>query len=97
MSTQLNAPDQRPQALEIASLRAAYLVLSFGILLVVAYRSFILGENTWDLLTLVILGGIVAAGYQRRPGVPAGRWVILSLIATATALIAAFLLAVRNL
>ena len=50
--------DERTTAVENASYRWAYLVLSFGLLLIVAFRSFVYGESAWDLLALVVLGGL---------------------------------------
>jgi hypothetical protein len=38
--------------------------MSFGLLGVVAYRSYVLRESPWDLLALVVLGGAVSAAYQ---------------------------------
>ena len=78
--------DERTVAAENASYRWAYLVLSFGLLASTAYRGFVRHEASWDLLALVILGGIVAAGYQGRQQVLSRRW---ALVSVATAVIAA--------
>ena len=56
--------DERTLAVENASFRWGYHVISFGLLLLVAYRSVAHDESPWDLLGLVVLGGVVAAGYQ---------------------------------
>ena len=56
--------DDRTMLIENASLRWAYLAMSFGLLGVVAYRSYVLRESPWDLLALVVLGGAVSAAYQ---------------------------------
>src|SRR5258708_40045113 len=77
--------DERTIALENASYRWAYLVLSFGLLLLVAYRSFMHHESPWDLLLLVILGGGVGTAYQTFHRVLGKRWVIISLLAIAIA------------
>ena len=61
--------DERTIAVENASYRSAYLFLSYGILALVAYRSFVLHESGWDLLALVILGGVVTTAYQGIHGV----------------------------
>jgi hypothetical protein len=53
--------------------RWAYLFLSFGLLVLVAYRSFVHHESPWDLLLLVILGGGVGTAYQGRHRVRRGR------------------------
>ncbi|HTG99575.1 MAG TPA: hypothetical protein VL882_04870 [Vicinamibacterales bacterium] len=56
--------DERTVAVENASYRWAYLVLSFGLLVIVMYRSFAWRESAWDLLGLVVAGGIVPLLYQ---------------------------------
>ena len=77
--------DERTITIENASYRWAYLLLSFGLLASVAYRSFIRRESSWDLLALVILGGLVTTLYQRTRKVLSRRW---ALVAVTTALIA---------
>ncbi len=56
--------DERTLAVENASFRLGYLVLSFGLLADVAYRGTVRQESNWDLLSLVILAGAAATGYQ---------------------------------
>ena len=56
--------DQRALAVENASFRWAYHVVSFGLLMLVGYRSLAHDESAWDLMGLVVPGGVVAAGYQ---------------------------------
>lgn len=46
------------------SYRIGYSFISFGLLLVVMYRSFMNNESPWDLLGLVVGSGIVCAAYQ---------------------------------
>ena len=58
----LRTPDDRATSIDTGGDRLAYLVLSFGLLAVVAYRSFVRSEVSWDLLGLVVLGGIVSVG-----------------------------------
>lgn len=57
--------DERTVAVETASYQWAYLFLSYGLLIVAAYRSFVHEESPWDLIGLVILGGIVCTVLQR--------------------------------
>jgi hypothetical protein len=78
--------DERTIVVENASYRLAYLVLSFGLLVLVAIRSFVNHENSWDLLGLVILAGGVAAVYQIFYRVVFSRWTATVL---ATVIIAA--------
>ena len=56
--------DEREVSVDLAADRLAYVVLSFGLLAVVAYRSFVEGVASWELLGLVLLGGAVSAGYR---------------------------------
>lgn len=57
--------DERVVMVENASYRWAYLVISFGLLAEVIYRSYFKNETSWDLFALVIVGGGVATTYQR--------------------------------
>jgi hypothetical protein len=61
--------DEREVSVDRAADRLAYVVLSFGLLAVVAYRSFVEGMASWELLGLVLLGGIVSTGYRLWQGV----------------------------
>jgi hypothetical protein len=61
--------DEREVSVDRAADRLAYVVLSFGLLAVVAYRSFVDGMASWELLGLVLLGGIVSTGYRLWQGV----------------------------
>jgi hypothetical protein len=81
--------DERTVAVENASYRVAYLVVSFGLLLSVAYRSFVREETSWDLLGLVVLGGLVATLYQGSARVLNRRWTVLSVAAIVLAVLLA--------
>jgi hypothetical protein len=83
--------DERTTVVENAGYRWSYLVLSFGLLAVIAFRSFSLGQTSWDLLALVVLGGAVNAGYQGFHSVLYRRWAILAAV---TMIVAAILAAV---
>ena len=61
--------DEREVSVDHAADRLAYVVLSFGLLAVVAYRSFVEGVASWELLGLVVLGGAVSTGYRLWQGV----------------------------
>jgi len=89
--------DERTVTIENAGYRWAYLFLSFGLLLLVAYRSFMQHESPWDLLLLVVLGGVVGTVYQGWHRVLSKHWVIASLLAIAVAaLIAVVLVLLRR-
>jgi len=87
--------DERTITIENASYRWAYHLLSLGLLVSVIYRGFIRQESSWDLLALVILGGLVTTLYQGIHGVLSRRWVLVAvttaLISGAIALAIAFL------
>jgi hypothetical protein len=77
--------DEREQGIDRAADRLAYLVLSFGLLAIVAYRSFVDGAASWDLLGLVILGGVVGTLYRLARRAVSREWII---VAAGTAAIA---------
>lgn len=56
--------DEREVAVDDAADRLAYLVLSYGLLLIVAYRAFVDGQPSWELLALVVAGGVVGGAYR---------------------------------
>lgn len=58
------ARDERQTSVDRAGDRLAYLVVSYGALLIAAYRSLVERQPTWDLLALVILGGLVGWAYR---------------------------------
>jgi hypothetical protein len=84
--------DERTVVVENASFRWAYLFLSFGLLVIVACRSFIHQESPWDLLTLVVLGGGVGTAYQGFYKVLSRQWAAVSLLALVVAAAIAALL-----
>jgi hypothetical protein len=88
--------DERTKSVEHASYRLAWLVLSYGLLVIVAYRAFSRGESSWDLLALVVLGGLVSTGYQASQHVLGRHWVVVTLMAVvAAAVLAAVVAALR--
>ena len=61
--------DERETSL--AGDRLAYIVMSFGLLAIVAYRSFVDGVASWELLALLMLSGVVGFAYRIWRGAPA--------------------------
>lgn len=61
--------DEREVSVDRAADRLAYVVLSFGLLAVVAYRSFVEGAASWELLGLILLAGVASTGYRLWQGV----------------------------
>ena len=66
--------DERETGIDLAADRLAYLVLSYGLLVAVAYRAFAWQQSSWDLLALVVLGGVVGVGYRAWHQALSGRW-----------------------
>ena len=88
--------DDREVRIDLSADRLAYLVVSYGLLLGVAYRSFVRGEAAWDLIGLVVLGGIVGVAYRVREGVVSGRWTVMLLATVGIAVIVGGLLVVAR-
>ena len=90
--------DERTLAVENASYRLSYRVLSFGVLMLVAYRAFVLNEkHNWDLMLLVIASGAVSTAYQAWGGTLNRWWVMMTIVTMVVAgLIAAGIVVVRG-
>ncbi len=71
--------------------------MSFGLLAVVAVRGFVDREASWDLLTLVIVSGLVGAAVRAPRHVVTRHWlvVLVATVAVATLVAAITLLATR--
>jgi hypothetical protein len=90
--TSLVPRDEREARVDLSADRIAYLVVSYGLLVSVAYRSFVDGDAAWDLIGLVVLGGIVGLAYRVRKGVVSGRWTVMLVATIAVAFVVACLL-----
>ena len=62
--------DERTVAVVDTSLRFAYTILSFGVLIVTAVRGFFFHQECWDLMGLVVISSSVATIYQRVKHIP---------------------------
>ena len=84
--------DERTVAVENASYRWAYGVLTFALLVDVMYRSLFRHEAAWDLMALVVVGGVIITVYQARQRTLAQGWVMkVVLVGCVTAVFAAIL------
>lgn len=82
--------DERTVAVENASYRWAYSLLTYALLLDVMYRSLIRHEAAWDLMALVIVGGAACTVYQARQRTLTHGWVMkVVLVACVAGVIAA--------
>ena len=85
--------DERETGVDRAADRLAYLVLSFGLLAIVAYRSFADGAASWDLLGLVVLGGLVGTLYRVAQRAVSREWTIGAVGTAVVALVVAAIVA----
>lgn len=88
--TTLVSRDERERSVDNAADRLSYLVLAYGVLIVVAIRS-LAGESSWDLLSLVVVAGAAGLVYRRWKGVATRGWFVVAIV---TAIAAAILAAV---
>lgn len=84
----LGIRDEREQAVDSAADRLSFLVLAYGLLVIVAIRA-LNGEATWDLLALVILGGFAGLAYRVQKRVVTRPWAIVLIGTIAAAAIVA--------
>jgi hypothetical protein len=76
----------------LAGDRLAYIVMSFGLLAIVAYRSFVEGVASWELLGLLVLSGVVGFASRTRRGAPGRDSAVLVALAAFAGLAAGALL-----
>jgi len=88
--------DEPSARVDLAADRIAYLAVSYGLLLSVAYRSFVRGEAAWDLLALVVLGGLVGLAYRVSKGVVSGRGTVMLAMTAGIAIIASALIVITG-
>jgi hypothetical protein len=88
--------DERTVAVENASYRWAYLLLTYALLVDVMYRSLVRHEATWDLMALVVRGGAVCTVYQARQKILAHGWVMKAVLVACIAGVIAAVLAMTR-
>jgi hypothetical protein len=85
--------DERTLAVENASYRWAYLLVTYALLVDMMYRSLVRQEAAWDLMALVVGGGIVCTVYQARQQILARGWVMKVVLAACVSGVVAFIVA----
>lgn len=80
--------DERTESVENASYRLAHLVASVGLLVSFVYRTYVLHQSSWDLLAILVIGGLVAGFYQGRQGVWTRRWALAAAVGAAAVVVA---------
>jgi Family of unknown function (DUF6442) len=89
--TTLVPRDERETAIDHAADRLSFIVMAYGLLVIVALRG-LNGEASWDLLGLVVVGGAVGLAYRLQKRAVSQRFAIV-IVATmlAASLVAAIL------
>jgi len=84
--------DERSVKVQHRGQSIGFTVMSFLLVADVMYRSLARNEASWDLLGIVIIGGLVSAVYNVRQGILTQRhWWLKAVAVTVAALIAAAL------
>jgi hypothetical protein len=86
--------DERTVAVEHASYRWAYIVLTYALLVDVMYRGLFRHEAAWDLMALVIVGAAICTVYQARQKTLVHGWVMKAVLGAVIAAVIAFIAAV---
>jgi cell division protein FtsW (lipid II flippase) len=69
--------DERTTSVENASYRWGYMIVTYGLLLLVAIRGFLFQQSNWDLMALVIVSSLVTTAYQGAHHLFTRRWIYL--------------------
>lgn len=89
--------DERETHIDESADRLAYLVVSYGLLAIVAYRGLVDHATSWDLLGLVVLGGVAGFAYRLgRRAVSERGMVMLAVTVLVAAGVAALLALTRS-
>ena len=89
--------DERTVAVENASYRWAYSLLTYALLVDVMYRSLVRHEAAWDMMALVIVGGAVCTVYQARQKTLGHGWVMKAVLGAVIAAVIAAVVATMTL
>ncbi len=74
MNDQLKIRDERTVSVENASYKIGFIMLSFGVLLILSVRGLVLHQAYWDLFALVMVSSWVAVFYQSTHQVRTASW-----------------------
>ena len=86
--------DEIADSVEKSSYSLGFKVMAFAILLDVIYRSIVLKSAAWDLLSIVIFGGLTASIYQARYRIATRSWIKVILLSIVSAGLIAVIVAV---
>lgn len=86
--------DERTLSVENASYRWAYMILSYGLLIIVTYRGFAAQESNWDLMALVVVGSLAATLYQAAHRILSRRTLVAGALVMAASAVVAVLVVI---
>lgn len=85
--------DERTITIENASYRWGYMVVTYGLLVIIAVRAFIYKQSNWDLFALVFISGLVTTAYQGVHQIFTRRWIYIFVTSIVMAALVAALVA----
>ena len=83
--------DERTVMVEHTSYRYAYGFITFALLLDVIYRSLVRQEECWDLVAIVIVGGVGCILYEWKRTLTARSFKLLAVFLVVTRVVAALI------
>jgi hypothetical protein len=96
MNNQPIIRDERTITIENASYRWGYMVVTYGLLVIIILRAFLFNQTNWDLFALLFVSGLVTTVYQGVHQMFTRRWIYLfaatMVIAALVAALIAFVL-----
>ena len=94
MNKQPIVRDERYYAVENASYRLGYMIIIYGLLLLIVARSIVFHETNWDLFALVVISSFAATVYQivHKTISVSRKWLYFTLAITLLAAVVAFIL-----
>ena len=94
MNKQPIVRDERYYAVENASYRIGYMIIIYGLLLLIVARSIVFHESNWDLMALVVISSFAATIYQivHKTISISRKWIYFTIAITLLAAVVAFIL-----
>jgi len=86
--------DERYYAVENASYRIGYMIMIYGLWLLVIFRSIAYHESNWDLIALVVISSFAATIYQivHKTITISRKWIYFTIAITLLAAIVSFII-----
>ncbi len=94
MKNQPVVRDERYYAVENASYRIGYMIIIYGLLLLIIFRSIAYHESNWDLFALIVISSFAATIYQiaHKTITISRKWIYFTIAITLIAAIVSFII-----